>query len=87
MKLSPRIDGRTSLVVPEEVRRAAGIKAGDRLEFRVSGRRIITILPELPSAEDDYTAQQRRAIDTELADSLADIKAGRTAGPLTARMK
>jgi AbrB family looped-hinge helix DNA binding protein len=37
----------TALVVPSSVRRRAGIKAGDRLEFKVSGR-IINIIPKLP---------------------------------------
>lgn len=54
------------LVVPASVRRRAGIKAGDQLEFRVSGG-IINIIPKLPSADDEYTPAQRRAIDAQLA--------------------
>jgi len=67
-------------VVPDVLRRRAGIKAGDRLEFKLSGG-IINIIPELPSADDEYTPEQRRTIDAQLADGLADIKAGRTYGP------
>jgi bifunctional DNA-binding transcriptional regulator/antitoxin component of YhaV-PrlF toxin-antitoxin module len=66
--------------LPDKVRQQAGIKLGDLLEFKVSGG-VVTILPKLPSADDEYTAKQRRAIDAQLAEGLAEIKAGRTAGP------
>jgi AbrB family looped-hinge helix DNA binding protein len=56
----------TELVVPDSVRRKAGIKPGDRLEFKVSGG-IINIIPKLPSADDEYTPEQRRAVDARLA--------------------
>ena len=68
------------LVVPPSVRRQAGHKNGEDLEFRVSGG-VITILPRLPIADDEYTPEQRRVIDARLAEGLADIKAGRTFGP------
>jgi hypothetical protein len=42
---------------------------------------VITILPKLPIADDEYTPEQRRVIDARLAEGLADIKAGRTFGP------
>ncbi|MGA2185314.1 MAG: hypothetical protein ABSH47_20025 [Bryobacteraceae bacterium] len=71
---------RTPLVVPPSVRRQAGHKNGQDLEFRVSGG-VITILPRLPIADDEYTPEQRRLIDARLAEGLADIKAGRTFGP------
>ena len=59
------VSKKTDLVVPASVRRRAGIKSGDRLEFKVSGG-IINIIPKLPSAADDYTAEQRRIIDAQL---------------------
>jgi len=68
------------LVVPPSVRRQAGHRNGQDLEFRVSGG-VITILPKLPDADDEYTLAQRRVIDARLAEGLADIKAGRTFGP------
>ncbi len=68
------------LVVPVSVRRKAGHRNGEDLEFRVSGG-VITILPKRPSADADYTPEQRRTIDAQLAGGLADIKAGRTFGP------
>jgi len=58
--------------LPDEVRQQAGIKIGDMLEFKVSGG-VVTVLPKLPSADDEYTPEQRRIIDAQ----LADIKAGR----------
>jgi len=58
----------TDLVVPRSVRRRAGIKPGDRLEFKVSGG-IINIIPKLPSADDEYTTEQRRIIDSQLAEA------------------
>ena len=79
MTVTIRNISKTPLVVPPSVRRRAGHKNGEDLEFRVSGS-VITILPKLPAA-DEYTPAQRRVIDAQLAEGLADIKAGRTHGP------
>ena len=68
------------LVAPASIQRKAGIKAGDQLEFKAS-RGVITILPKLPSADDEYTPEQRRIIDARLAESEEDLKKGRTYGP------
>src|SRR2546426_9779211 len=68
------------LVVPSSIRRRAGLKAGDRVEFKVSGG-IINIVPKLPSADDEYTPAQRRIIDARLAESEEDFKKGRSFGP------
>ena len=70
----------TALIVPPSVRRKAGIKAGDRVEFKVSGG-LITIVPKLPAADDEYTPEQRRIIDARLAKADDDIKHGRVYGP------
>jgi AbrB family looped-hinge helix DNA binding protein len=59
---------KTPIVVPESLRRRAGIKPGDRLEFRVSGG-IINIIAQVPSAEDEYTPAQRRRILAEIAEA------------------
>jgi bifunctional DNA-binding transcriptional regulator/antitoxin component of YhaV-PrlF toxin-antitoxin module len=74
------VKNRTPLVVPPAVRRQAGLKSGQEIEFKVSGG-VISIRPKLPNADDEYTPEQRRAIDAQLAEGLADIKAGRTFGP------
>jgi bifunctional DNA-binding transcriptional regulator/antitoxin component of YhaV-PrlF toxin-antitoxin module len=67
---------KTPLVVPASVRRKARHRNGEDLEFRVAGG-VITIFPKLPSADDEYTVEQRRVIDARLAKAEADIKAGR----------
>lgn len=67
-------------MVPPSIRRKARLKAGDRVEFKVSGG-VITILPKLPSADDEYTPEQRRVIAREIAKGLEDVRNGRTYGP------
>jgi bifunctional DNA-binding transcriptional regulator/antitoxin component of YhaV-PrlF toxin-antitoxin module len=56
------------LVVPRAVQRQAGIKVGQRVKFKVSGG-IISIIPDLPPADDEYTPAQRRVIDARLAEA------------------
>ena len=41
------------IVVPDAIRRKAGLRRGDRVEFKVSGR-AITIVPKEEAAGDDY---------------------------------
>ena len=76
------VKNKASLVVPPSVRRRAGIKPGDRLEFKVSGG-IINIIPKLPTAH-DYTPEQRRIIDAGIAEGMEDFRKGRSHGPFTA---
>lgn len=59
---------KSPIVVPDSLRRQAGIKVGDRVEFKVSGG-IINIIPKLPSADDEYTPAQRKAIDAQLKEA------------------
>ena len=59
------VKNRTGLTVPAAVQRRAGFKAGDVVEFKASGG-VITILPKLPSADDEYTPEQRSIIDAQL---------------------
>jgi bifunctional DNA-binding transcriptional regulator/antitoxin component of YhaV-PrlF toxin-antitoxin module len=80
MSVTVRNKTKIPLIVPVSVRRQAGHKNGQDLEFRVSGG-VITILPKLHAGDEEYTPEQRRAIDAQLAEGLADIKAGRTLGP------
>src|SRR5258708_4020297 len=74
------VRSKTELVVPRSIRRRAGFKTGDKLEFKVSGG-VIHIIPKLPSADDEYTPEQRRAVDAEVGKGLEDIKKGRLHGP------
>jgi bifunctional DNA-binding transcriptional regulator/antitoxin component of YhaV-PrlF toxin-antitoxin module len=68
------------LVVPASIRRRAGHRDGESLEFSVSGG-VITILPKLPAADDDYTPAERRAIDRGIAHSEKEYAAGKSYGP------
>jgi bifunctional DNA-binding transcriptional regulator/antitoxin component of YhaV-PrlF toxin-antitoxin module len=74
------VKAKSEIVVPRSVRRKAGFKTGDRLQFRASGG-VITILPELPTTSDEYTPEQRRVIDARLQKSEDEFKNGRTLGP------
>ena len=74
------LKNKSPVVVPDAALRRAGFKRGQQLEIKASGG-VITILPKLPTADDEYTPAQRRIVDAQLAKGLADIKAGRTRGP------
>jgi bifunctional DNA-binding transcriptional regulator/antitoxin component of YhaV-PrlF toxin-antitoxin module len=80
MTVAVRNNNKTPLVVPPAVRRRAGFKSGEEIEFRASGG-VITIVPRLPAADGDYTPAQRRIIDARLAKADEDIRAGRVYGP------
>ncbi|SRR5579871_3626417 len=66
--LTVTVRSKTSLAVPPQVQRRAGIRPGDRVEIRVSGG-IINIIAELPSADDEYTPEQRKIIDAQLVEA------------------
>ena len=70
----------TPIVIPEAVRRKAGLRRGDRVEFRISGR-AITITPTTPSTDDRHPAAERRAINRGIAQSEKERLAGLAAGP------
>jgi bifunctional DNA-binding transcriptional regulator/antitoxin component of YhaV-PrlF toxin-antitoxin module len=76
------VKSKTPLVVPPAVRRQAGLKSGQEIVFEVSGG-VISIRPKLPAADDEYTPEQRRIVDAQLTDGLADVKAGRVHGPFS----
>jgi AbrB family looped-hinge helix DNA binding protein len=54
---------KAEIMVPKSVRRKAGIKVGDQVEFIVSGR-VINIVPKLPYANDTFTAEEMSMIGT-----------------------
>ncbi len=70
---------KTPLMVPEPIRRRAGFKPSDRLEFKASGG-VITITAK-PDDEDEYTPEQRREILADLKLAKKDIAEGRFYGP------
>ena len=75
------------VTLPSRLRSAAGVAEGDLIEASVKrGRIILTPKPvmdrsKFPTADDEYTPEQRRIIDARLAESTEDIKAGRLYGP------
>ena len=74
--MTTTLKGKTNLVVPLSLQRRARMKAGDTLEFKAApGVIIITAKP--PPADDEYTPEQRRIVDAQLADGLEDIRQGR----------
>ena len=54
---------KTEIMVPKSVRRKAGIKVGDQVEFIVSGR-VINIVPKLAYANDAFTPEEEALIAT-----------------------
>jgi len=70
------VENKSRITVPEAIQRRAGIKSGDRLEFKVSGR-VITILSDPAASTSDNTPAQRRIIDAQIAEGLDDIRKGR----------
>jgi len=55
------VRSKAEIVVPKSVRRKAGLKVGDRVEFIVSGR-VINIIPKLPYANDIFTPDKTAPI-------------------------
>lgn len=70
---------RDPLVVPLTIRRRAGIKPGDRLKFKVA-RGVITIVSR-SRIDSGETPEQRRIINSQLAEGLEDIRNGRISRP------
>jgi len=82
--MASAVKDRPPVVVPPAVLRRAGFKRGQELEFKASGG-VITILAKAMSADDEYTPEQRRAVEARLAEAEEDVAAGRLHGPFTAR--
>ena len=74
------VDEKTLRIFPPSIRRQVGFKTGDQLEVRASGG-IVSFIPKLPTADDEYTPEQRRIIDAQIAEGLTDVKRGRMHGP------
>jgi hypothetical protein len=74
------IKNKQPIAVSPAALRRAGFKSGQEIEIKVSGG-LITLLPKLPTADDEYTPAQRRAIDRGIAASEKDYTEGRSYGP------
>src|ERR1051325_9518280 len=66
----------STITMPAAGRQQAGFKVGQVLEFKVAGG-VVTIIPKLPTADDEYTPEQRAIVDAQLAEGLEDIRKGR----------
>ena len=82
-----KIHRKGQITLPSHLRSALGIAEGDLVEATVQRGKLI-ITPKLvidrsrfPSAEDDYTPAQRRAIDRGIAQSEKEYKQSRAFGP------
>jgi bifunctional DNA-binding transcriptional regulator/antitoxin component of YhaV-PrlF toxin-antitoxin module len=69
------------LIVPPSLRRRAGLKPGDKLEFQAT-RGVITIRAAAQSPDDDEcTPEQRRTILADARAGLKEIEEGKFYGP------
>jgi bifunctional DNA-binding transcriptional regulator/antitoxin component of YhaV-PrlF toxin-antitoxin module len=70
------VRNKTPLTVPDQVRRRAGFKPGDKVEFKVSGG-MVTILPKLPLIHDtDDTLKPAEA--KKVRHALKQVRGGKT---------
>jgi bifunctional DNA-binding transcriptional regulator/antitoxin component of YhaV-PrlF toxin-antitoxin module len=66
------VTGKSGLVVPKSIQRKARIKAGDKIAFAVAGR-VISIIPDLPYADDTFTSKQT----TQIAKARREMREGK----------
>jgi len=69
------------IVVPDAVRRKAGLRSGDQIEFEVSGR-VIKIVPKVSSGE-EYTPE---AVAEIIEDAKNDPMSRRELAALNAKL-
>ena len=69
---------KTEITVPKSIRRKAGFKPGEQVEFKVSGRTITIVPKQTPEEREDYLELQDSAAREAIIESNADIAAGRT---------
>ena len=70
------------VTIPTRIRSRLGIADGDVLDMKV--RSNCVVLTPKPAVDDDdpeYTPEQRKIIDAELAKGLEDVRMGRVYGP------
>lgn len=72
MNMTAKIQHKGQVTIPTRVREQAGLSKGDLVEFSFQRGKIV-ITPKLvidrsrfPKADDEYTPEQRRIIDTQL---------------------
>jgi AbrB family looped-hinge helix DNA binding protein len=82
-----KIQKKGQVTIPTRLRNQAGIIDGDLIEAAFSRGRII-LTPKAvidrsksTAARDEYTPEQRKAIDVGIAEGLEDFRRGRSHGP------
>ena len=65
---------KTPLTVPDKVRRRAGFKPGDQVEFRVSRGMVTILTKDFQAADDTLTAEEAK----KLRHALKQIREGKT---------
>jgi bifunctional DNA-binding transcriptional regulator/antitoxin component of YhaV-PrlF toxin-antitoxin module len=65
LSMTTVVGSKTPILIPEAIRRRAGIVAGDRAEIKAI-RGVITMVSKPKAADDEYTPEQRRLIDARL---------------------
>ncbi len=82
-----RIQKKGQVTIPTRLRHQAGLADGDLVDASLQRGKII-LTPQVlidrakfPTADGEYTPEQRRIIDARLAESAEDVKQGRTYGP------
>lgn len=82
------VKNKFQVVIPQNVRKLISIKVGDFMEAKaergsvvLTPKKVIDDYSDMPNADDEYTPAQRKALDKELAEALADVRAGNTVGP------
>ncbi len=82
-----KIHRKGQMTLPPSLRQLAGISEGDFVQASFKdGKIVITPSPiidrtQFPTADDEYTPEQRRIIDARLDQADEDVKAGRIHGP------
>ena len=75
-----RVGQRRQVVIPRDILETLNIREGDFVAFTEQPNGVL-IKPKRIVDRDEHTPEQRRVIDAQLAEGLADIKAGRVHGP------
>jgi AbrB family looped-hinge helix DNA binding protein len=87
MNTTGKIQNKGQVTIPTAVRRQAGLSKGDLVNFTfrrgqiVITPRVIIDRSKFPTADDEYTPAQRRAINRGIAKSEKEYKQGRFFGP------
>ena len=82
-----KVQHKGQVTIPTRLRTQVGISEGDVVKATFDRGKIIFTLklvlgrPKSTATEDEYTPEQRRIIDREIARGLAEFKKGRYYGP------